>query len=90
MKKSEICAYAGELYKNKSAFKDHFEVAKKEIMRLVKELDATELRELTKIEEPQTFKVGEKRICPLKWLRNLVYKKPASLSLSATPMSPLK
>jgi len=59
LKKSEICAYAGELYENKSAFKDHFEVAKKEIMRLVKELDTNELRELTKIEEPQTFKVGE-------------------------------
>ena len=59
MKKSEICAYAGELYKNKAAFKDHFEVAKKEIMRLIKELDADELRELMKIDEPQTFKVGE-------------------------------
>ena len=32
------------LYKNKSAFKDHFEVAKKEIMRLIKELGADELR----------------------------------------------
>ena len=59
LKKSEICAYAGELFKNKAAFNDHFEVAKKEIMRLIKELDAEELRELTKIEEPQTFKVGE-------------------------------
>ena len=59
LKKSEICAYAGELYKNKSAFKDHYEVATKEIMLLIKELDADELRALMKIEEPQTFKVGE-------------------------------
>ena len=59
LKKSEICAYAGELYKSKSAFKDHFEVAKEEIMRLIKELDADELRVLMKIEEPETFKVGE-------------------------------
>lgn len=59
LKKSEICAYAGELYKNKAAFGTHYEVAKKEIMRLVEELDANELRELTKIDEPQTFKVGE-------------------------------
>ena len=29
LKKAEICAYAGVLYKNKAAFKDHFEVAKK-------------------------------------------------------------
>ena len=59
LKKSEICAYAGALFKNKAAFETHFEVAKKEIMRLVKELSADELRELTKIDEPQTFKVGE-------------------------------
>ena len=59
LKKSEICAYAGELYKDKSAFKDHYEVAKKEIMRLIKELGADELRELNKIDEPQTFKIGE-------------------------------
>ncbi len=45
--------------RTKSAFKDHYEVAKKEIMQLIKELDADELRELMKIEEPQTFKVGE-------------------------------
>ena len=31
LKKSEICAFAGELYSNKAAFKDHFEVAKKEL-----------------------------------------------------------
>jgi uncharacterized protein len=59
LKKSEICAYAGQLYMDKAAFKTHFEVAKKEIMNLITELDEDELRELTKIEEPQTFKVGE-------------------------------
>ena len=59
LKKSEICAYAGELFKHKPAFNDHYEVAKKEIMRLIKELSADELRELMKIDEPQTFKVGE-------------------------------
>ncbi len=32
LKKSEICAYAGELYKNKAAFKGHYDVSKKEIM----------------------------------------------------------
>ena len=31
LKKSEICAFAGILYKDKAAFKDHFEVAKKEL-----------------------------------------------------------
>jgi len=59
LKKSEICAYAGELYNNKSAFKNHYEVAEKEIMRLITDLSAEELYELMKIDEPQTFKVGE-------------------------------
>jgi Fe-S-cluster containining protein len=70
LKKSEICAYAGELYKNKAAFDDHFEVAKKEIMRLIRELDADELRVLMKIEEPQTFKVGEDDL-PVEVVRKL-------------------
>ena len=59
LKKSEICAYAGELFKNKVAFKEHYDVAKKEIMCLIEELSADELRDLMKIDEPQTFKVGE-------------------------------
>ncbi len=70
LKKSEICAYAGELYKNKTAFNEHFEVARKEIMQLIKELDADELRALTKVEEPQTFKVGEDNL-PVDVVRKL-------------------
>ncbi len=31
LKTSELCAYAGVLYRNKVAFKNHFEVAKKQI-----------------------------------------------------------
>ena len=45
-------------------------MAKKEIMRLVKELDADELRALMKIEEPQTFKVGEEDL-PAQVVRKL-------------------
>jgi Fe-S-cluster containining protein len=59
LKKSELCAYAGVLYKDKAAFKDHFEVAKKQITELIKQLSADELRAIVKIDEPQTFKVGE-------------------------------
>jgi len=58
LKKSEICAYAGVLYRNKAAFKDHFEVAKKELTRLIRELDPKELQVIVKIDEPQTFKIG--------------------------------
>jgi len=70
LKKSEICAYAGELFKNKVVFDEHFEVAKKEIMRLIQELSGAELCELNKIDEPQTFKVGEEDL-PVKVIRKL-------------------
>ena len=59
LKKSEICAYAGVLYSDKVAFEKHFEVAKKQLTSLILQLDADELRAIVKIDEPQTFKVGE-------------------------------
>jgi hypothetical protein len=59
LKKPEICAFAGVLYSDKAAFKDHFEVAKKELTHLIRELDPEELRVILKIEEPHTFKIGE-------------------------------
>lgn len=59
LKKSELCTYAGILYDDKVAFKEHFEVAKKELTKLICQLDADELRAIVKIDEPQTFKVGE-------------------------------
>ncbi len=59
LKKSELCAFAGELYGDNAAFKKHLEAAKKELTELIRQLDASELRALTRIVEPQTFKVGE-------------------------------
>jgi uncharacterized protein len=59
LKTSTLCAYAGDLYKNKAGFKEHFEVAKEQITALIKQLSADELRAIVKIDEPQTFKVGE-------------------------------
>jgi Fe-S-cluster containining protein len=59
LKKDELCAFAGILYKNNAAFKDHLEIAKKQIMQLITELSAEELRAIMKIEEPRTFKIGE-------------------------------
>lgn len=59
LKKSEICALAKILYENPTAFKAHFEVAKGEITQLVRELDTEDLKEVLKIEEPQTFKFCE-------------------------------
>lgn len=59
LKTSELCAYAGAFCKNKAAFEDHFEVARKQITELIKQLSADELRAIVKIDEPQTFKVDE-------------------------------
>lgn len=59
IKKRELCAFAGVLYDNKAALKDHFEVAKKELTRLICELNPEELKVIVKIPEPLTFKIGE-------------------------------
>ncbi|MBT0160080.1 YkgJ family cysteine cluster protein [Candidatus Bathyarchaeota archaeon A05DMB-2] len=59
LKKSEICAFAEVLYSDYASFKQHLEVAKTEILRLICELDAEALQAILEIEEPQTFKVGE-------------------------------
>ncbi len=59
LKKSELCAFAGILYRDKAAFKQHLEAAKKELTELICQLDAEELRAIVRIAEPLTFKVGE-------------------------------
>jgi Fe-S-cluster containining protein len=59
LKKEEICVYAGILFKDKPALKEHFEVARKQIIDLIEQLSAQELRALMKIDEPQTFKLCE-------------------------------
>ena len=64
LKKSEICAYAGVLFKDKPALKEHFKVARDHIVELIKQLSADELRAIVKIEEPQTFKFCEEPLPP--------------------------
>jgi Fe-S-cluster containining protein len=59
LKTSEICEFAGVLYRDKASFAEHLEAAKAELMRLICELDADALQAILAIEEPQTFKVGE-------------------------------
>jgi len=59
LKKTPICAFAGELYADDASFKEHFKVAREELLHLICELDAEALRAILKIEEPQTFKIGE-------------------------------
>jgi uncharacterized protein len=62
LKMTEICAYAGVLFNDKPAFEAHLEAAKPELMRLICELGADELRAIVKIDEPKTFKVAEEAL----------------------------
>jgi Fe-S-cluster containining protein len=59
LKTKELCAFAGVLFEDKAAFKEHFEVAKRQILTLIAQLGADELRALMKIDEPMTFKFAE-------------------------------
>jgi Fe-S-cluster containining protein len=59
IKTKELCAFAGVLFEDKVAFKAHFEVAKRQILALIAQLGADELRALMKIDEPMTFKFAE-------------------------------
>lgn len=59
LKTAEICALAGMLHENPDLLKEHLELARREILRLICELDAEALHAILKIEEPQTFKIGE-------------------------------
>jgi hypothetical protein len=73
LKKGEICAFAAMLYSNKVAFKKHFEIARKQLTQLICELDPEELRTIVKIDEPQTFKIGEDDL-PLEAIKKLGLK----------------
>jgi Fe-S-cluster containining protein len=62
LKKESICPLARRLYDDKERLKKHLKLAKKEIRRLVRELDAEALKTILKIEEPETFKIDEDSI----------------------------
>ena len=73
LKKSEICAYAATLYADTEAFKKHFDIAKEQLTRLICELDPEEIRTVVKIDEPQTFKIGEDDL-PVETVKKLELK----------------
>jgi hypothetical protein len=62
LKMEKICALAGVLYKNRAILKKHIESAKREILKLVSELDSEALKDILKIEELETFKIDEDNI----------------------------
>jgi len=59
LKMEKICPLAGLLFKNKSGLQSHLESARRELLKLVHDLDAEALHAILKIEEPDTFKIGE-------------------------------
>lgn len=59
LKMKKICPLAGVLYRNQEALNNHLKSAKRELLQLVRDLDAESLRAILKSEEPGTFKIGE-------------------------------
>jgi Fe-S-cluster containining protein len=59
LKKAELCLFAGKIFEAPEQLNGHLKVAKEEITRLICQLDSAALRAILKIEEPQTFKIGE-------------------------------
>jgi len=64
LKMEKICPLAGALYLDKEAFEKHIKPAKREILKLVRDLDARALRTILTIEEPDTFKIDEDKLDP--------------------------
>jgi len=64
LKSESICPLAGILHKHKEALEKHLNLAKKELQTLVHELDAEALCAILKMEEPETFKIGEDSLSP--------------------------
>jgi hypothetical protein len=59
IKMDKICQLAGRVYVDEALLQRHLESAKKEIFKLVSELDSEALRAVLKKEEPETFKISE-------------------------------
>jgi len=59
LKKEKICSLAGAVGRNKETLQKHLESARREILKLVGDLDSKSLRAILKIDEPETFKIGE-------------------------------
>jgi hypothetical protein len=62
IKMEKICPLAGGVYEDKAMLQMHLGSAKKEISRLVKELDSEALCAILKKDEPETLKIDENTI----------------------------
>jgi Fe-S-cluster containining protein len=59
IKMEKTCQLAGVVYKSRKVLLKHLKSAKKELRRLLNELDSEALIAILKKEEPETFKIGE-------------------------------
>lgn len=57
IKMEKICQLAGIVYGDKKLLREHLKSAKKEITRLVDELDSEALEAILKKDEPETFRL---------------------------------
>jgi Fe-S-cluster containining protein len=62
VKMESICQLAGVAYRDKELLQKHLESAKKDILRLVRELDCEALKAMLRKDEPETFKIDEESI----------------------------
>jgi len=61
IKMEKICPLAGLVFEDKDLLKSHVRSAKREIKRLIKELDSDALTAILKKDEPETFKIDQDR-----------------------------
>jgi Fe-S-cluster containining protein len=59
IKMDSICQLAGAVYQDKQLLWKHLRSARKEVLRLVAQLTAEELKAILKKDEPETFKIEE-------------------------------
>jgi len=59
LKMDRICQLSGAVYQDKQLLRKHLENAKREVLRLVTQLTAEELKAILKKDEPETFKIDE-------------------------------
>lgn len=64
LKSNKICPLAGFLHVNRKELAKHLNSAKRELQILVQELDGKALLAILKIEEKETFKIGEDGLDP--------------------------
>ncbi len=64
LKLESICPLAGQLRKDPQVFGTHVNAAKRELLRLVHDLDADALAAILHIDEPDTRKIGEVALSP--------------------------